>query len=98
MDRETKRIFRTKRKSLPLGGQTHIVGILNLTPDSFSDGGQFVDIEHAKEHFLKMVSEGASIIDIGGESTDPAMFQFLSKKRLNAFYHLLKQFDRRQIV
>ena len=71
MDRETKRIFRTKRKSLPLGGQTHIVGILNLTPDSFSDGGQFVDIEHAKEHFLKMVSEGASIIDIGGESTRP---------------------------
>ena len=71
MNRETKRIFRTKRKSLPLGGQTHIVGILNLTPDSFSDGGQFVDIKHAKEHFLKMVSEGASIIDIGGESTRP---------------------------
>ena len=57
MDRETKRIFRTKRKSLTLGEQTYIVGILNLTPDSFSDGGQFVDIEHAKEHFLKMVSE-----------------------------------------
>lgn len=71
MDRETDRIFRTKRKSLPLGGQTHIVGILNLTPDSFSDGGQFVDLNQAKEHFLMMVSEGASIIDIGGESTRP---------------------------
>lgn len=64
-------IFRTKRKSLPLGGQTHIVGILNLTPDSFSDGGQFVDLNHAKEHFHRMVSEGASIIDVGGESTRP---------------------------
>lgn len=71
MDKGTSRIFRTKRKSLPLGRQTHIVGILNLTPDSFSDGGQFVDLEHAKEHFHRMVSEGASIIDIGGESTRP---------------------------
>ena len=70
MDKVIKN-FSGQRKSLPLGGQTHIVGILNLTPDSFSDGGQFVDIEHAKEHFLKMVSEGASIIDIGGESTRP---------------------------
>ena len=65
------RIFRTKRKSLPLGRQTHIVGILNLTPDSFSDGGQFVDLDRAQEHFYKMISEGASIIDIGGESTRP---------------------------
>lgn len=71
MDSGASRIFRTKRKSLPLGGQTYIVGILNLTPDSFSDGGQFVDLDRAQEHFHKMISEGASIIDIGGESTRP---------------------------
>lgn len=71
MDSGASRIFRTKRKSLPLGRQTHIVGILNLTPDSFSDGGQFVDLDRAQEHFYKMISEGASIIDIGGESTRP---------------------------
>ncbi|MFL2847876.1 MAG: dihydropteroate synthase, partial [Coraliomargaritaceae bacterium] len=65
------RVFRTKRKCLPLGKETHMVGILNLTPDSFSDGGQFVDLNLATEHFHKMVSEGASIIDIGGESTRP---------------------------
>lgn len=71
MDKGTQKIFKTKRQSLPLGEQTYIVGILNLTPDSFSDGGQFVDLNHAKEQFHKMVSEGASIIDIGGESTRP---------------------------
>jgi dihydropteroate synthase len=48
-----------------------MVGILNLTPDSFSDGGQYFDLNQAIEHFHKMVSEGASIIDIGGESTRP---------------------------
>jgi len=69
------RVFRTKRKCLPLGKETHMVGILNLTPDSFSDGGQFVDLNLATEHFHKMVSEGASIIDIGGESTRPGHIQ-----------------------
>ena len=48
-----------------------IMGILNVTPDSFSDGGQFMDTDTAVRHGLKMVEEGAGIIDIGGESTRP---------------------------
>ncbi|VAX31600.1 Dihydropteroate synthase [hydrothermal vent metagenome] len=48
-----------------------IMGILNVTPDSFSDGGQFFKPEKALEHALQLVSEGADIIDIGGESTRP---------------------------
>lgn len=51
--------------------QTKIVGILNLTTNSFSDGGDFLDIEKAKEHLMQMVSDGADIIDIGAESTKP---------------------------
>lgn len=51
--------------------KTKIVGILNLTPDSFSDGGEFLDYEKAKEHFLYMIESGADIIDIGAESTKP---------------------------
>lgn len=47
------------------------MGILNMTPDSFSDGGQFVDADKAVEHALAMVGEGAAIIDVGGESTRP---------------------------
>lgn len=63
--------FHTARVSLPLGARTHLVGILNLTPDSFSDGGAFVDQAAAEAHFLRMVEAGAAIIDIGGESTRP---------------------------
>ena len=61
----------TQRRSLVLGQQTHMVGILNLTPDSFSDGGDFVDLAQALQHFHQMVQAGAAIIDIGGESTRP---------------------------
>jgi len=63
--------FHTPRASLKLGARTHLVGILNLTPDSFSDGGEFFDLEAAEAQFLRMVEEGAEIIDIGGESTRP---------------------------
>jgi len=51
--------------------QPHIMGILNVTPDSFSDGGQFNGVDTAVAHCQKMINEGATIIDIGGESTRP---------------------------
>lgn len=51
--------------------RTLLMGILNVTPDSFSDGGQFIDKDTAVAHALQMVDEGADIIDVGGESTRP---------------------------
>jgi len=51
--------------------KTYIMGILNLTPDSFSDGGKYLDPDVALEHAKKMIDDGADIIDIGGESTKP---------------------------
>jgi len=57
--------------SIDLGGRPRIMGILNVTPDSFSDGGRYIATETAVEHALKMVESGAEIIDIGGESTRP---------------------------
>ena len=53
------------------GPAAHVMGILNVTPDSFSDGGQFVAVEDAVSRAAEMLSEGASIIDVGGESTRP---------------------------
>ena len=47
------------------------MGILNITPDSFSDGGQYIDVDKAVEHARKMVRDGADVIDVGGESTRP---------------------------
>lgn len=58
-------------RSLELGKRTLIMGVLNVTPDSFSDGGQFLDPENALEHAERLLAEGADIIDIGGESTRP---------------------------
>ena len=53
------------------GERTYIMGILNVTPDSFSDGGKFNEIEAALMQVRKLVADGADIIDIGGESTRP---------------------------
>ncbi len=54
-----------------LGKRTYIMGILNVTPDSFSDGGRFTQVDHAVEHGFELIGQGADIIDIGGESTRP---------------------------
>jgi len=56
---------------LRLSDRTHVMGIVNVTPDSFSDGGRFLDTEDALKQGISMAEEGADIIDIGGESTRP---------------------------
>lgn len=60
----------SKEKTLILD-RSHVMGILNVTPDSFSDGGKFTDLEAALRQAEKMVNAGVSFIDIGGESTRP---------------------------
>ena len=64
-------VLRTCRREINLGKKTLIMGILNVTPDSFSDGGLFYSQQKAVERGLQMADEGADIIDIGGESTRP---------------------------
>jgi dihydropteroate synthase len=65
--------FRLKLRSgeLPVGEHTVLMGVLNVTPDSFSDGGKFFDVKRAVQHALAMQRDGADIIDIGAESTRP---------------------------
>lgn len=58
-------------RTLELGKRTLIMGVVNVTPDSFSDGGQFIDRDRAVEHALQLLQDGADIIDVGGESTRP---------------------------
>jgi dihydropteroate synthase len=58
-------------RSLPLGKRTLVMGIVNVTPDSFSDGGRFLDPEKAVGHAMQLLNDGADIIDVGGESTRP---------------------------
>ncbi|HKX25275.1 MAG TPA: dihydropteroate synthase, partial [Actinomycetota bacterium] len=63
--------WRVGPRTLECGPRTLVMGILNVTPDSFSDGGRFLDHERAVEHGLRMVEEGADLLDVGGESTRP---------------------------
>jgi dihydropteroate synthase len=65
------RVWHIRDRTLPIGDRTLIMGVLNVTPDSFSDAGQFFTLDGASAHAEQMVSEGADIIDIGGESTRP---------------------------
>jgi dihydropteroate synthase len=63
--------LRTSRRTITIGNRTLIMGILNVTPDSFSDGGRFTVPEMAVEEGVRMAEEGADMIDIGGESSRP---------------------------
>jgi len=69
----SRKTFRLKLGSttLALGSRTLIMGVLNVTPDSFSDGGKFFDPQKAVDHALKMQRDGADLLDIGAESTRP---------------------------
>ena len=62
-------------REFPLGEKSYVMGILNVTPDSFSDGGKYNDIERALKQADKMVEEGADILDVVGESTRPGHVQ-----------------------
>jgi dihydropteroate synthase len=64
-------IWKLRHRSVNLSRTGLIMGVLNVTPDSFSDGGQFVDQEAAFCHAVRMVAEGAAILDVGGESSRP---------------------------
>ena len=64
-------IWKIRDREIDLSRRARVMGIINATPDSFSDGGSFLDPQAALEHGLRMVAEGAEILDIGGESTRP---------------------------
>lgn len=68
-----RKTFRLKlsKRTLVLGERTLVMGVLNVTPDSFSDGGKYLDVDAAVKHALEMEKAGADILDIGGESTRP---------------------------
>ena len=60
-----------KNVTFEIGKRPYVMGILNVTPDSFSDGGKYGDLDAALKHTEEMIKEGADIIDVGGESTRP---------------------------
>ena len=76
---------------LDLGGRTHVMGILNVTPDSFSDGGLFAGHAAAVEHAREMAGQGADIIDIGGESTRPGAESLSDEEELRRILPVIER-------
>jgi dihydropteroate synthase len=79
---------------LTVGPRPLIMGILNVTPDSFSDGGQFLDWESAVAHGVKMLEEGADIIDVGGESTRPGAHEIPVEEELARVIPVIQELKR----
>ena len=74
------------------------MGILNVTPDSFSDGGQFDTYESAVAHGLEMIAEGADIIDIGGESTRPGALRITEEEELSRVIPVINELSKHNAV
>ncbi len=80
---EASRVLRLGGREYDLSKRTLIMGVVNVTPDSFSDGGRFTDTSTAIEHALRLEEDGADILDIGGESTRPGSDFITLEEELN---------------
>lgn len=76
--------------NLPIGERTYVMGILNVTPDSFWDGGRYIEPTSALEHALEMVEQGADIIDVGAESTRPGATHVTQEEEIARLEPVLK--------
>lgn len=83
------------RSSLDLESRVQIMGVLNVTPDSFSDGGRFHEVEKAVNRALEMEAEGADIVDIGGESTRPGSQAISVEEESDRIFPVLEQLQGR---
>ena len=77
-------------KNFDFENNKYIMGILNFTPDSFSDGGKFNSIDSALKHIEQMISEGAEIIDIGGESTRPGYTMISDEEEIHRIVPIIE--------
>lgn len=76
----------------------HIMGILNVTPDSFSDGGKYLAPDHAIQHALEMIADGATIIDVGGESTRPGATVVSEQEELDRVIPVVQALSQHDVI
>jgi dihydropteroate synthase len=91
-------ILKTSHREIPLGHKTQIMGILNVTPDSFSDGGLFYHQQKAIDHGLQMIAQGADILDIGGESSRPGATAVSTKEELKRVIPVISEIARQSKI
>ena len=73
----------------------YVMGILNVTPDSFSDGGKWNDMDRAMAHAEQMIAEGATIIDVGGESTRPGYTMISDEEEISRVVPVIRELKKR---
>ena len=97
---DIKLIIKRKKniKSLSFKSTSNIMGVLNITPDSFSDGGKYNKNVTAKKHLDHLFESGAHIVDIGGESTRPGSKPVSSKVEWNRIKNILKKIDKKKLI
>ena len=81
-------------KEIILGERTLVMGILNVTPDSFSDGGRYNNLDSAMKQAERLISEGADIIDVGGESTRPGHTQITSEEEISRVVPVIEKISK----
>lgn len=85
-------------RTLLIGKRTLIMGVLNVTPDSFSDGNQFLDFDKAIAHAQQMIDDGADIIDVGGESTRPGGEPVTAEEEIQRVVPIIEELAKRSTV
>src|SRR5215471_21380801 len=83
--------WKLRDRTLTLGDRTLIVGVLNVTPDSFSDGGKYQDPDRAFAHAIELEEQGADILDVGAESTKPGSTQISAEEEWRRLAPVLKR-------
>lgn len=92
-----KQILQCGQLQLDLS-QPHVMGILNVTPDSFSDGGKHNQLDQAVKHALSMIEQGATIIDIGGESTRPGASEVAIEEEIRRVIPVVEVLSRHNVI
>ena len=90
--------FKCCDKEITCDGSSRVMGILNVTPDSFSDGGRYVDVDTAVKHGLQMVADGAEILDVGGESTRPGHTPVAAEEEMRRVVPVIEELSRQTDV
>ena len=88
-------LYRFGSVEYDLASRTHIMGILNVTPDSFSDGGKYLNLEQAVVQGLKLAEDGADFIDVGGESTRPGSESVLVEEEIRRVVPVIKTLSKK---
>ncbi len=98
MKRKIYKLKLARGKTLILGKRTLIMGILNVTPDSFSDGGKFNTLDRALKRAMEMIKEGVDIIDVGGESTRPGSSRISLDEELKRVIPVVKEIRKKSDI